>query len=88
MCKVWSKPSLSEQRRVNTRVKEWRYVFVTYMDTNIKCILVSDIVIWLASRRFSSPKMENVENYFKINVSRPVNRPFIQKEMTLLCKSY
>ena len=46
-------------------------------------ILVSEIVIWLWSRRITSPKMENAENSFKIDVIRPLNLPFIQEEMTL-----
>ena len=66
---------------VSTRVWKWRYVFVTY--TYVKCILVSEIVIWLGSRRVTSPKMENAESSFKIDVIRPVNLPLIQEEMTL-----
>ena len=64
-----------------TRVYKWRYIFVTY--TYFKNILVSDIVIWLASCRITSPKMENAKNSFKIDEIRPVNLPFIQEEMTL-----
>ena len=67
---------------VIARVKKWRYVFVAY--TYIKCILVSGIVIWLGSRRITSPKMENAKNSFKIDVIRPVNLPLIQTQMTLL----
>ena len=47
----------------------------------IKCILVSEIVIWLGSCRIPSPDMENVENCFKIDVIRPGKLPFIQEEM-------
>ena len=46
-------------------------------------ILVSEIVIWLWSRRITSSKMENVENSLIIDVIRPVNLPFNQEEMTL-----
>ena len=69
-CKVWRKPSV-----------KWHYVFVTY--TYIKCILVSEIMIWLGIRRITSPKVENAENSFKIDVIRPVKLPFIRVEMTL-----
>ena len=40
-------------------------------------------MIWLGSRRITSPKMENANNSFKIDVTRPINLPFIQWEMTL-----
>ena len=46
-------------------------------------MLVSEIVIWLGSRRITSPKMENAENSFQIDVIRHINLPFIQEEMTL-----
>ena len=55
--------------------------FVTF--TYINCILVSKIVIWLGSRRITSPEMENAENSFKIDVTRHVNHSLIQEEMTL-----
>ena len=44
---------------------------------------MSKIVIELGSRRINSPKMENAENSFKIDVIRPVNLPFFQEEMML-----
>ena len=67
---------------VYSGVKKWRYTFVTY--TYIKCILVFEIVIWLGPRRTTSPKMDNAENSFKIDVIRHVNLPIIREEMTLL----
>ena len=79
-CKVWRKPSVSEQWCVNTRL-EVIYFFVNY--TYIKCILVSEIVVWLGSRRINFPKMENAENLLKIDVIKPINLPFIQEKMTL-----
>ena len=42
--------------------------FVTY--TYFKCILVSEIVIWLGSRRVTSHKMENPKNSLKIDVRK------------------
>ena len=42
-----------------------------------------EIIIWLGSRRITSPKMENAENSFKIDVIRPANLAFILEEMTL-----
>ena len=77
-CKVFSKPFMSEQRCENTRLEvTLRFVDYTY----IKCILVSKIVIWLGSRRITSPKMENVDISFKIDVIRHVNLSFIQRKL-------
>ena len=58
---------------------------VTFLSLTLtsRAILVSEIVIWLKSRRITSPKMENAENSFKIDGIRPVNLPFIQEEMML-----
>ena len=66
---------------VSTRVLKWRYGFVTYINIYIKCIFVSEIVIWLGSSRINSPKMENVENSFKVQVIRPLNLPFKKEEI-------
>ena len=96
-CKVWCKPPVSEQWCVNTRLEvTLRFCHLQEQDkssdieqqplvtyTYIKCILVSEIVIWIGSSRITSPEMENAENSFKIDVIRHANLPFIQEEMTL-----
>ena len=54
---------------------------VTFFSTNtyIKCILVSEIIIWFGLCRITSSKMENTENSLKIDVVRPVNLPFFSR---------
>ena len=79
-CKVWREPSVSDQRCVNTRLEVT--LRLCYLYTYIKYILVSEIVIWLGSRRITSPNVENAENAFKIGVIRPENLPFNHEEMT------
>ena len=44
---------------------------------------MSEIVIWLGSRKITEPEVENVKKSFNIDEIRPVNLPFIQEEMTL-----
>ena len=84
--KVWSKPSVSEQRCVNMRLEvALRFCPRGHIYTYFNCNLVFGIVIWLGlrTRRITSPKMENVETSFNIDVIRPVNLPFIEGEMSL-----